>query len=42
MAQDLRPLFSAHSDLSALAAGVIGSEILKIAHQIRLLKAEGR
>jgi aspartate aminotransferase len=42
MAQDLRPLLSADSDLSALAAGVIGSEILKIAHQIRLLKAEGR
>ncbi len=42
MAQDLRPLLTADSDLSALATGVIGSEILKIAHQIRGLKAEGR
>lgn len=41
MTQDLRPFFSADSDLSALAAGVVGSEILRIAQQIRLLKAEG-
>ncbi len=42
MARDLRPLFSAESDLSRLATGVIGSEILRIAHEIRVLKAEGR
>lgn len=42
MAQDLRPLLNPESDLSDLAAGVTGSEILKIAQQIRMLKAEGR
>jgi len=42
MPQDLHPFFSAESDLSAMAAGVIGSEILKIAQEIRSLKAEGR
>jgi len=42
MAHDLRSRFPVESDLSALAAGVIGSEILRIAQQIRLLKADGR
>ncbi len=42
MAHDLRSHFTSDSDVSALAAGVVGSEILKIAHQIRLLKAEGK
>ncbi len=41
MAQDLRPLLASGSELSALASGVVGSEILKIAQQIRELRAAG-
>lgn len=40
---DVTPLFEGHSDLglSALARGVVGSEILKIAAEIRALAAQG-
>src|SRR5262245_27624961 len=45
MGMDIAPLFppadEADAGLSALARGVVGSEILKIASEIRALKAKG-